>query len=302
MASIIRIKRHIGGAQAAPAGANNEGELAIFFPGTAGSTGKPTLYANDGGGWRTVNPSVTVNTQAITLPAAGDIGAAYTAWAVTPANTLTGNIVIATFGTPAQAYVLTNPGAPAAAASWTSLGGAVSFASANEIHAGTDATKAINSLILRGETLAAPTGTVAAAVDADRIVRLNQNGQVDPKFLPAAPTSVRPAIDPTVALVQPNPAYAKGDMVFTNKSGTVHTDYTGAAGTAVKSGDSMLFDGTNWHVIPNETDLEAYVPLAGTSPGKVVTGAINWAAGQTGTILDGQGGVIDNVTVDGGGY
>ena len=68
MSSSIQLKRRIGGAQAAPAGANVEGELAVFFPGAAGGTGRPTLYANDGGGFRIMNPETHVSVQSVNVP------------------------------------------------------------------------------------------------------------------------------------------------------------------------------------------------------------------------------------------
>jgi len=184
MANTIKLKRRVGGSQAAPGG-GSEGEVAVYFPGTAGASTKPVIYLHDGVGYRIANPDVTITTQSITLGTAADIGAAYTAWATTPANTITGSVVIATFGTPAQAYVLTNSAAPGVAASWTSLGGAVSFANATEIHAGTDTTKAINSAGLRGETKDTSTPRNAVA-EAGYIPRLNTQGLLDPGFIPAA--------------------------------------------------------------------------------------------------------------------
>jgi len=183
MANTIKLKRRVGGSQAAPGG-GSEGEVAVYFPGTAGASTKPVIYLHDGVGYRIANPDVTITTQSITLGAAADIGAAYTAWATTPANTITGSVVIATFGTPAQAYVLTNSAAPGLAASWTSLGGAVSFATNAEIRTGTDTTKAINSLGLRGAGKQAPTGGAGpAAGDANYFVLLDSLGTIDPKFI-----------------------------------------------------------------------------------------------------------------------
>lgn len=68
MASQIQVKRRIGGTQAAPTGANIEGDVALFFPGAAGDATKPTLYANDGGGWRIVNPDPNVSVSNWNIP------------------------------------------------------------------------------------------------------------------------------------------------------------------------------------------------------------------------------------------
>lgn len=308
MASNLQIKRRINGAAGSPGAAGAlEGELALNFPGAAGTTTKPELHAFDGSGWRRVNPDVTISTQSINLGTGANIGAAYTTWSGTPANKITGNVVIATFGAPAQAYVLTNPAAPGTTASWTSLGGAVAFATAAQIHAGTDTHGALNSAILRGEALNAPSTGNAAAADADRLVRLNAAGQINSKFLPAAASNVRGAVDPTAAFAQVNPPYASGDIVFANKAGQVAATWKGAAGEAVKSGDALLFDGTNWHHVPNATDLNAYLALAGgtMADGAAVTFDTTTAAGTAGgaaslAIINGAGGTVDNVVIDGG--
>ena len=70
MSSSIQVKRRIGGAQAAPTGTNIEGELVLYFPGAAGGVARPTLYANDGGGFRTVNPETHVGVQNLIVPSA----------------------------------------------------------------------------------------------------------------------------------------------------------------------------------------------------------------------------------------
>ena len=357
MTSTIQIKRKINGAAGAPAATGaKEGEIALNFPKAAGATDKPELWAFDGAGWRLANPSVSVSTQSIALPAGADIGAAYTAWATTPANTLTGNVIIATFGTPAGAYILTNPGAPGTAASWTSLGGATTFATQSVVNTGTDTVGAINSATLRGASVAAPTGggTVPVAADKDHLVRLGALGNINPAFiprlvstdatalqtgtavdafltaaglraatvvasagnadhdklprldatgkldatvLPASATHLAGALDPTVA---PPVGATAGGMYFANKDGAINAGFTGiTAATAIKTSDALLFDGTKWHHIPNGTDLNAYVPLAGTA---LMTGSIVYsgaAGNKKGTVIyDGKGGTIDAVAID----
>lgn len=305
MASKIQLKRKINGTGSPPASGALEGEIALAFPGAAGATTKPEVWAFDGNAWRRANPDTTISTQSIDLnnPGAANIGAAYSAWAALPGNNISGNVVIATFGTPAQAYVLTDPNAPAQTASWTSLGGAVAFANAQEIHDGRDTTKAINSAILRGEALKTPSTGAAAAADEDRLIRLNANGQIDSLFLPAAPTNVRGGLDVTQAYAQASPPYHEGDMVFANKDGTVGTGWRNAAGQPVKSGDVLLYDGTDWYVLPNTTDLTAYLALAGgtMSDGGSIT--FDTTTGGAGTvIIDGNNGALDNCRIDGGTY
>jgi hypothetical protein len=420
MTDQIQFKRRINGAAGSPSTTGaKEGEIALNFPKIAGSTDKPDIWAFDGAAWRHANPSVAVTTQSITLPAGADIGAAYTTWATTPANTLTGNVIIATFGTPAQAYILTTPAAPGTASSWTSLGGATTFATQPQVDAGTDTSGAVNSATLRGTSLSGPTGggapvagdanklvrldsagkvsdgfvskatsleiktgtattsfitpaglrgtTVAAptgggavpvagdvdliprlsntgaidhrfipklgstsgttlqtgtdttafltaaglraatvivsagAGDANKLPRLDATGKLDATMLPASATHLAGALDPTAA---PPVGATSGSMYFANKDGVINAGFTGiTAATAIKTSDALIFDGTKWHHIPNGTDLNAYVPLAGTN---LMTGSIVYsgaAGNKAGTVIyDGKGGTIDNVLLDCGTY
>ena len=440
MSNLVQFLRRVNGATASPSTTGRvEGEMAVNMPGAAGTGTKAYIYFYDGTAWRTANPDVTITTQSVNLGvAAGGIGTAYTTWAGIGGNALTGNVVIGTYGTPSQAFVLTNPAAPGTDASWTSLGGAVAFAvaadaqtgtdtvkainsdilrkevirllgaatdptaqvtaatsagaadkgkmaildtggkldvtllpaaalkgtdfaSAATVHAGTVADKALNPALLRGETLEAPSGTpandadrivrldaagkiaagfivpapvatqpeahagtdavkaitpktlrgealeapstgAASAADHDKLVMLDSNGQIDTKFLKAVPTKVLGAQDTTIApATVPPGGFVAGDMVFANKAGTVHAGWAGSAvGSLIKSGDMLLYDGAGWHEIPNETDLNAYVPLAGTA---LMAGSIAWAADQTGTdIIDGKNGNAVNLHLDCGTY
>ena len=300
MPSKFQVRRKINGTGAPGTAGILEGELALAFPGAAGTTTKPEFWAFDGTGWRRVNPDVTISTQSIPLggTVTGGIGAAYNTWIAGATNNLTGNVVIATYGTPAQAYVLTDAAQPGVSGSWTSLGGAVSFAAAADIVTGSDTTKAVNSAGLRGAGLNAPSATPGN--DANHFILLDANGKIASGFLPALPSEVRAAVDVTTQLIQPTPPYKSGDIVFVNKAGTVETTWTGAAGQTVESGDSLLFDGTNWHHIPNATDLSAYVPLAGTAQ---MAGNVVWATDQTGNdILDGKNGNLKDFVIDCGTY
>lgn len=302
MSNSIQIKRRINGAPGAPAaGGSLEGELSLNFPGPAGSAGQPDLYAFDGTGWRHVNPPAaaptvgTVNLPGGTPGTATGIGAAWTAFATKP----TDPIIIASFA--GSAYVKT--GAGAVDADWTSLGSATAFAVAADVIAGTDTSKSINSAALRGGTVNTPSGGTAGVADADKIIRLNATGQIDSKFLPATPSNVRGSVDPTAALVAPTPPYASGDIVFSNTAGTVDASWTGAAGQTVASGDSLIFDGTAWHVIPNATDLNAYVPLAGATMNDGAKLTFDVTTGGSGTVVvDAAGGSIDGAVIDGGTY
>ena len=83
--------------------------------------------------------------------------------------------------------------------------------------------------------------------------------------------------------------------------------FVGATGN-LEVGDLILWDGTNLHVTPMETSLSAYLPLAGgkMADGATVTFDTTTAAGGAGaatqTVIDGAGGLVDNVVVDAGSY
>jgi hypothetical protein len=365
MASNVLLKRKLGGTQAAPTGANLEGDIAIYFPGSAGDPDKPTIYLNDGGGWRTANPDApvpTIGTPSLpggTQGSATGIGAAWTALTPKP----TDPIVIAQF---AGGTYLLRAGQPGGAdADWVALGSVTQFATAGEIHTGTDTLKAINSkglrdetlnapsapsgaatsadegklvrldsggaidngfiilpyataaeiaagsatdkvispAILRGEALATPSTGTAAAADANKLIRLDANGQIDFKFFPALPSEVRGSVNPIAPLVQPSTPYKSGDIVFVNTGGNIDPSWTGVAGQTVESGDSLIFDGTNWHHIPNATDLNDYVPLDGATMHDGASLTFDITTGGAGTVvINGGGGNIDNAVIDCGTY
>jgi len=295
MSNTLQFKRRINGASGSPSTAGAvEGEISFNAPGAAGTTGKPDMFFFDGTGWRTVNPSVTVSSQSINLGTTGNIGSAYTTWAALPGNKITGDVVIATFGTPAASYILTTPSAPGVVGSWTALGGATNFATQPQAHAGTDTAGAINPATLRGET----TVISAGATDADKMPRLDATGKLDATVLPVVASTVKGAVDVTAAKVGTT-TYAAGDIIFANKAGAVHASFPLDAGsaTSVTSGDALVYDGTKWHAIPSTVDLAAYVPLAGSN---LMAGKILWAAAGTTVMLDLNGNSIDRAVIDAG--
>lgn len=267
--------------------------------------------------------------------------------------------MIATFGTPPGAFILTNPSAPGTASSWTSLGGATTFATQAQVNTGTDTIGAINSALLRGTTLNGPTGgagpvgtdadklvrlngtgqiadafvpkvvnvtadvatmqtgtatnvfvtpaglraatTIAStgATDHDKVPRLDANGKLDASLLPANATRLAGTIDPTVAPPGGAAAPKSGDMYFSSKAGAANAGFTGIAGVNIGVGDTLIYDGTKWYAIADDTDLTAYVPLIGTAlmTGPITyTGALNSRAGSV--IYDGKGGTVDGVHLD----
>jgi hypothetical protein len=92
-------------------------------------------------------------------------------------------------------------------------------------------------------------------------------------------------------------------MYFANKAGVANAGFTGIAGQTVAISDAIIYYGTRWYLVPNGTDLNAYVPLAGSN---LMTGAIVWtgaAASRAGTtMLNLKGATIDDAALDCGTY
>ena len=212
------------------------------------TAGSPLLKVFDGTAWDTVNAAVTTQTIDMTAQnASADLGAAYTAAGSPP---ITGSIVIATWN--GAAYLLT--GAPAAAgnAGWTALGSSTNYASGAEIIAGTVADKTIAPDQLRVAAINAPTGAGGASTnaDADKFIRLNAQGEIDPGFLHVELTHFRGSVDLTaVPPVAPN-AFNAGDYGLAAADTLQGAQGAGwGLGKDVKAGDMIVFDGTNYSVI-----------------------------------------------------
>lgn len=160
---------------------------------------------------------------------------------------------------------------------------------------------AVNAFLTAAGLRAATVNLSAGTGDHDKIPRLNASGKLDPSFMPANATRLAGTIDPT-ATALPTPAPVAGNMYFTSKAGAVNAIYTGIpAGTTAAVGDTMIYDGAKWYLLAETTDLSAYVPLAGTA---LMAGNIVWAGANTvkagATIINGKGGTIDLVVIDGG--
>jgi len=184
---------------------------------------------------------------------------------------------------------------------------APTVATAAEIVAGTINTKYVTPLNLKSSSKADGSGVggAAAAADAGYLVALGAGGKISANLLPASPVLVKGAHDFTVA---PPAGFttglAAGSFYFASANGVVAAGYVGEVGTAVKSGDMVLWDGAAWHVVPNATDLNAYLSLAGgTMTAK--SSKITWPAATVATpevYLDLNGGQIDNALIDCGSF
>jgi hypothetical protein len=287
--NILRLKHRLTGAAGSPTGTGfKSGEVVINFT----PTGTPEFWSYDGANWRQINPPSVVTTANIALPggtagSATGIGAAYTALTSKP----TASVVVASFA--GTSYIKT--GAGGADTDWASLGSAASYATAAEINTGTEANKAIAPDQLRAAALKAPSATPAN--DENHLVILNAQGKLDPGFLPVGGLVFKGGVAPTAA---PAAGAKAGDMYFFNAAGSLNTGFGQPAGTNAKTGDTIIFDGTAWHLIPNETDLNAYLALAGGTM-SAKTSKISWPAATPATpevYLDLNGGQLDNALIE----
>jgi hypothetical protein len=116
-----------------------------------------------------------------------DQGSVYATFNNDSINVNAGDIIIYTWN--GSAYVYTGPiGSPvtgATAAQFTSLGAAVSFASAADIVTGSEPAKAIAPDQLKIAALDGPTGA-GGSTDRDHLVRLDGGGKIAHEFIPNA--------------------------------------------------------------------------------------------------------------------
>lgn len=118
--------------------------------------------------------------------------------------------------------------------------------------------------------------TSAGAADANKIPQLNTLGKIDVSFL-SIPGSLN--LKGTASITGAAPTGAvQGDYYIVAADGTAALSWTGINGQSIKKGDSVLFDGTNWHAQAQDIDLTSYV----LKSGDVMTGALTLPA-QTGT-------------------
>jgi hypothetical protein len=262
------------------------------------------LKVFDGTAWDTVNAAVTTQTIDLTAQnAAADMGVAYTGAGSPP---ITGNIVIGIWK--GSAYMLTGTANAAGGTGWTALGSSTNYASSAEIVTGTVANKTIAPDQLRASTLNAPTGVggVSAAADANKLIRLNAQGEIDPGFLHVELTHFRGAVDLTTAPpVAPN-AFNAGDYGLAGADTLQAAQNAGwSLGRDVSAGDMIVYDGTNYSVIAATAGATNAVLRAGANAvadDMTIVMATPAAAGLV-TRLDGGDRLksrIDNFTIDAG--
>lgn len=273
---------------------------------TTGGVGNAVLKTYSGSAWLEISPTITTQNLNLTAHnAAADIGAAYVA-AGSPA--ITGDIVIATWGAPASAYMLTGA-APATAGNWTSLGGSVTFASDAQILAGTVANVAIDPAGLQSRMTATPDATPAN--DARKIVQLNAQGKIDDGFLELDTMIFRGSVDLTAAPPSGAGAWNQGDFGMVSADALQAAQDAGwALGVDASQGDLVVYDGTTYSLITASTNLGNSVLRAGANP-VAADMSMTWIAPSTlTTVLDGtdatktrvENFTLDNCVIDGGTY
>ena len=310
MSNELLVKRRVTGVAGAPTG-GVAGELAV----NTGTSDKQLWFYN-GATWDRLNPP-GVNPNVVGVTATISTGNVETAFNAQNINVAAGDILIYTFGAPAQAYIYTGgtgtPVTGATAANFTTLGGGTVFSTTPDVLAGTSTTTAINPAVLRAEitrllgagTTVANTGSIAAATsagvgDAGKLVKLDATGKIDVSQLPIS-TDVHTAgaIDFTAA---PGAGVVagtvKGSLFFATSEGNIEGSWPAdIQGKGIKSGDGVLFDGTNWHLIPNKTDLNDYVPKAGATT-MASTAAWTFAPAAGAVVQNFAGGALDGAVID----
>jgi hypothetical protein len=181
----IRIRNRLSGGDGSPGGASKPGQIAVNFDSAAksGNGGNPKLFASDGNAWILLNPP-GVSPHVKGVMSGPDQGSVHDTFNTDSITVNAGDIIIYTWN--GSAYVYTGPtGSPVAgatAAQFTSLGAAVSFATAAEIVTGTEPAKAIAPDQLRAYALVGPT----SGDDSNHLVRLDGGGQIAHEFIPNA--------------------------------------------------------------------------------------------------------------------
>ena len=182
-----------------------------------------------------------------------------------------------------------------------------SAADALIVKTGTATNAFLTPAALASRLVAAPDATPAN--DASKIALLDATGKIPAGFLPVGGLTFSGTVDLTAAYAAPTPAPKNGQFYSVSKTGTIDASWkanlANAALTTVTQGDYLVWDAaaSKFHHIANAVDMTAYVPLAGTAN---MTGSVAWAgaaANKAGsTIIDGKGGTIDSVVIDGGAY
>lgn len=101
----------------------------------------------------------------------------------------------------------------------------------------------------------------AGAADAGKYPRLNSNGKIDVSMMPANNSLLYKG---TVNPANPAPAApVVGWFYVADTTAVADGSWLGIGGDTVIAGDQMLYDGSQWAVVPQSAALAGYLPLTG---------------------------------------
>ncbi len=175
--------------------------------------------------------------------------------------------------------------------------GSVPFATGADVLTGTSTTTAVTPKALADSSVATSSGIA----DAGKFIKLDANGKIDTSVLSVDAMEFKSTVLPSAAApASPN----KGDVYLISADGTMGAGWTGATGTAMRTGDQLIWDGSAWQIVGGaQIDPSAYLPLAGTAgavgaamaSGAVIT--MNPAAAGN-TVIDAAGGAVTNAVIN----
>ena len=309
MANIIRLLHRLAGGAGAgsPTTLAPSGAVSINFD----TGGKPELWASNGAAWQQLNPDTAITTATSAQILTGTATGVYPDPLALAGARTTSSAGVADAGK----YVVLDAAGKFdssvldATALTTSLAPNTTTVSAGAADVGKyvvlDATGKFDSSVLGVTALTTSLSTVttstsAGAADANKYVTLDASGKLDSSVLNIEAMEYKGGADATAA-APGTPGV--GDTYVVTTGGTIAGSWTGIAGGTAGTGDMLIWNGTAWDQVVSNTDLSAYVPLAGTAG---VTGAA-MASGSVLTmnpataldvVLDGAGGSISNSTIN----
>lgn len=318
------------------------GELAVWLPPSNNPNDlRGIIWAHDGNKWEKIGgdssgvAGVTVvdfNAEPAALNE-GDIGNAFVVWrngAGANVDMPRDELLLATWGDPAATYMLVDDDNITLPTAWQLMGGGLDFALPADVMAGTAYRKIVNPQSLAYTSISSIAANANHVPEANKFVRLNPMGFIDNSLLQLDVMTYIGNANASIAATGAAVTAGQGDFITltgavippgspagTLASGTVEASWPGIAGEIFRNGDMAIFDGTDWHILAAEMDLSAYLELGG---GQMLDGAKVAFDNATGkalpagtpaeitakvaamTILDGDGGYLDNVILDSGEY
>lgn len=237
------------------------------------------------------------------------IGQAYTLYAAPPGNgRLTGTPTLVTWGR--QVWLLTDPANPNLAASYSAFSDdvdtqVIDLTGLAGVQIGTDFATwdAVAGQDITGSIVIARWGI------PPRYYALTNRGSPNANTSWTAITEALPPVltyrgnitglgsDYNTLSPKPGVGWTAGDFGTASADVVVGANWPGLTmGTNIPAGSLMIWDGTNFDLIPHTVDLSAYLPLAGTAVGRTMTSA----AVVTFAVPGGAAPAAPTVRIDGG--